>query len=65
METNEYKLFKQRWGDITTTKLKLHVCTCIGYEMFCPGYLEWWSDSNLHLVLFIQYILNTVSVAYI
>ena len=30
--------------------------------MFCPGYLEWWLDSNLHLVLFIQYILNTVSI---
>ena len=28
----------------------------------CPGYLEWWLDSNLHLVLFTQYILKTVSV---
>ena len=26
------------------------------YTVFCPGYLEWWLDSNLHLVLFIQYI---------
>ena len=37
------------------------------YTMFCPEYvesLEWWLDSNLHLVLFSQYILNTVSVAY-
>ena len=33
--------------------------------VFCPGYLEWRSDSNLHLVLFTQHILNTVSVAYI
>ena len=29
--------------------------------MFCPWYLEWWLDSNLHLVLFIQYILNCLS----
>ena len=35
------------------------------YTMFCPGYLEWWLDSTLHLVLFTQFILNTVSVAYI
>ena len=34
------------------------------YAVFCPGYLEWWLDSTLHLVLFIQYILNSVSVAY-
>ena len=35
------------------------------YSMFCPGYLEWWLDANLHLVLFIIiYILNSVSVAY-
>ena len=33
--------------------------------VFCPGYLEWWLDSTLHLVLFIQYILNSVSVVYI
>ena len=33
--------------------------------VFCPGYLEWWLDSTMHLVLFIQYILNSVSVAYI
>ena len=26
---------------------------------------EWWLDSTLHLVLFIQFILNFVSVAYI
>ena len=32
--------------------------------MFCPGYLELWLDSTLHLVLFIQYILNSVSVAF-
>ena len=35
--------------------------------VFCPGYLEWWLDSNLYiLVLFIQYmhVLNTVSVPY-
>ena len=32
----------------------------------CSGYLEWWwLDSTLHLVLFIQFILNSVSVAYI
>ena len=30
--------------------------------MFCPEYVEWWLDSNL---LFTQYILNSVSVAYI
>ena len=33
------------------------------YTVFCPGYLEWWLDSTLHLVLFIQYILNSVLVA--
>ena len=33
----------------------------VGYTVFCPGYLEWWLDYTL---LFIQYILNTVSVAY-
>ena len=33
--------------------------------VFCPGYLEWWLDFTLHLVLFIQFILNSVSVAYI
>ena len=31
--------------------------------VFCPGYLEWWLNSKLHLVLFTQYILNTISVA--
>ena len=36
-----------------------------GYAMFCPGYLEWRLDSTLHLVLFIQYILDSVSVAYV
>ena len=35
------------------------------YTRFYPDYVEWWSDSNFHLVLFIQYILNSVSVAYI
>ena len=30
------------------------------YTMFCPGYLEWWLDSTLHLVLFIQFIFNSV-----
>ena len=35
-----------------------------GCAVFCPGYLEWWLDSNLHLVLFTQYILNTLSVPY-
>ena len=35
-------------------------------RVFCPGYLEWWLDSNVHLVLFIHYIhvLNTISIAY-
>ena len=33
-------------------------------SVVCPGYLEWWLDSTLHLVLFIKYILNSVSVAY-
>ena len=31
--------------------------------VFCPGYSEWWLNSKLHLVLFTQYILNTISVA--
>ena len=39
--------------------------TYIPLVVFCPGYLEWWLDSTLHLVLFIQFILNSVSVAYI
>ena len=48
----------------------IYVCVCVCmyvcmYAVFCPEYLEWWLDSTLHLVLFIQYILNTVSVAYI
>ena len=37
----------------------VHVCTCMQctiatcvFIVFCPGYLEWWLDSNLHLVLF-------------
>ena len=34
-----------------------------GTSVFCPGYLEWWLDFALHLVLFIQYILDSVSVA--
>ena len=38
----------------------VYTCTSV-----LPGYLEWWLDSTWHLVLFIQYILNTVSVAYI
>ena len=42
----------------------VYVCVCV-YAVFCPGYLEWWLDSTMHLVLFIQYILNSVSVAYI
>ena len=33
--------------------------------VFYPGYLELWLASNSYLVLFIQYILNTVSIAYI
>ena len=37
----------------------------IAYTVFCSGYLEWLLDSTLHLVLFIQFILNSVSVAYI
>ena len=41
-----------------------HMITIDTFTVFCPGYLEWWLDSNLYLVLFIQYILNTVSVAY-
>ena len=41
--------------------INLNVYVCI---LEC-WYLEWWLDSNLHLVLFIQYILNSVSVAYI
>ena len=32
--------------------------------MFCPGYLERQFHSNLRLVLFIQHILNTISVPY-
>ena len=35
------------------------------FAVFCPGYLEWCLDSTLHLVLFIKFILNSVSVAYI
>ena len=31
------------------------------HTVFCPGYLEWWLDSTLYLVLFTQY----TSVAYI
>ena len=34
-------------------------------SVICPEYLEWWLDSTLHLVLFIKFILNSVSVAYI
>ena len=34
------------------------------YSMFYPAYLEWLLDSNLHLVLFTQYMLNTVLIAY-
>ena len=41
-----------------------HVFQTITDPMFCPGYLEQWLDSTLHLVLFIYYILNPVSVAY-
>ena len=49
------------------------VCLCIVHvtglliclSVFFPGYLERWSDSNIPLVLFTQYILNSVSVAYI
>ena len=33
--------------------------------IFCTEYLEWWLDSTLHLVLFIQFILKSVSVPYI
>ena len=33
---------------------------CVKFPVFCPEYLEWWLDSTLHLVLFIQYILNTI-----
>ena len=35
------------------------------YSVLARIYLEWWLNSTLHLVLFIQYILNSVSVAYI
>ena len=41
-----------------------HRCVYYTDSVFCLGYLELWLDSNLHLVLFIQYILNTVSVPY-
>ena len=34
-------------------------------SVFCPGYLELWLDSTLYLVLFIKFILNSVSIAYI
>ena len=30
--------------------------------VFCPGYLEWWLVTSVYLVLFTQYILNSVSV---
>ena len=33
-------------------------------DVFCPGYLEWWLDSNMNNA-FIHYMLKTVSVAYI
>ena len=36
--------------------VKVHVA------VFCPGYLEWWLNSNLHLVLFTQYLLNTIPI---
>ena len=32
--------------------------------MFWPGHLEWWLDSTLHLVLFILFVINSVSIAY-
>ena len=35
------------------------------FAMFCSGYLDWCLDSTLHLVLFIQFIFNSVSIAYI
>ena len=41
--------------------IHVHVHTC---TVFCPGYVEWWLDSNLHLVLFTQFILDSVSVPY-
>ena len=28
----------------------------VPYAVFCPGYLVWWLDFTLHLLLFIQYI---------
>ena len=37
----------------------------ISHDVFWSGYLEWWLDSTWHLVLFIQFILNSVSIAYI
>ena len=40
-------------GFISLTKGK-SVCMTV----FCPGYLEWWLDSTLHLVLFIKFIFN-------
>ena len=27
----------------------------ISIPVFCPGYLEWWLDSNLHLVFYSVY----------
>ena len=35
----------------------------IHIAVFCPGYLEWWLDSTLQLVLFLY--TDSVSVAYI
>ena len=43
-------------------KLINYVKSCSILAVFCPGCLELWLDSNL---LFTQYILNTVSIAYI
>ena len=44
----------------TKTIMYLYSDADIGYLRI----LKWWLDFNLHLVLFTQYILNTISIAY-
>ena len=53
--------------EVTIPKVNLQYqkVRSISFTVFCPDYVEWWLDSNLHLVLFTQYILNSVSVAYV
>ena len=67
---NRYR--KKHTYTCTYVQSYVHVYEITMYEIaiymyiavFCPGYLEWWLDSTSHLVLFIQYILISVSVAY-